>query len=115
MPLVLYDRPVDLPCGDVVFTCEVEVHEPLVVPEVQVDLASVVEHIDLPVFEQVHGTRVDVQVRIYLDGRHLDPPGLQKTSYGRCGNSLPESRDHPSADENQLHNESTGFFVHIRH
>jgi hypothetical protein len=59
-PLPLDDRPVHLPRGDVVVRGELDVQEPLVVPQVEVHLAPVREDVDLAVLGRVHGPCIDV-------------------------------------------------------
>ena len=112
-PLVLDDGPVDLPRGDVVVHSKMEVHEPLVVPEVEIHFPAVVQDIHLPVFERVHGPCVDVEVGVDLDGCHVDASRLEKTPYGRCGDPLSQSGYYSSADENQFHVKSTGTSLSI--
>jgi hypothetical protein len=49
-----------------VITCQADVEEPFIITKVQVDLSPVIEDINLSVLERVHGTSIDVQVRVYL-------------------------------------------------
>jgi hypothetical protein len=79
---------VDRTCGGVGITRQRLVYEPLVVPEVEVRLATVVGHEDLPVLEGVHGPRVDVYVRVELLDGHPEPPALQEAPKRRRGEAL---------------------------
>jgi hypothetical protein len=79
--LLLYDAPVHLPGGHDMVVRKAGVKEPLVVAEVEVRLAPVVEHEDLPVLEGVQRTRVEVEVGIDLHRGDIQPPRLQDTAY----------------------------------
>src|SRR5690606_7514994 len=72
---------VDLTGGDVRDTREVAVEEPLVVPDVEVGLGTVVGDEDLAVLEGVHGARIHIEVGIEL--LHRDPQAAR-------GEQLPE-------------------------
>ena len=56
-------RRVDLAGGDVRRLAQVDVEEPLVVPDVEVGLGAVVGHEDLAVLERVHRAGIDVEIR----------------------------------------------------
>ena len=88
-PLFLDHGAVHLPRRDVVVSREVHVEEPLVVPEIEVRLRSVVEDEDLPVLVGVHRARVHVQVRIDLHGADPQAAGFQKDTDRTRGDALP--------------------------
>ncbi len=67
-PLPPDDIAVHLPGGDVVIACEAHAQEALVILEIEISLAAVIEDVGLTMLEGVHGTGVDVQVRINLYG-----------------------------------------------
>mmetsp|Transcript_80334 Transcript_80334/g.194760 ORF Transcript_80334/g.194760 Transcript_80334/m.194760 type:complete len:390 (-) Transcript_80334:508-1677(-) len=80
LALLLEALLVDLAGGDVVVSREGDVVEALVIAEVEVGLAAVVEHEDLAVLERAHRACVDVQVRVDLDRRHAVARGLEQHS-----------------------------------
>src|SRR5207249_1450662 len=90
--LCLNDRPVDLPRRDVVIPGQIHIEEPLVIPEVQVDLRPAVEDEHLPVLVRVHRTGVHVQVGMDLDRTDLQSIRLQEDANGRSADALPEAR-----------------------
>ena len=64
--LALDDARVDLPGRHVRCLREVHIEEALVMSDVEVSLSAVVGHEDLAVLERVHGSRINVEVRIEL-------------------------------------------------
>src|SRR3989441_1313753 len=101
--LLLDDGAVDLSGRDVVVSGQVYVEDPLVVPEVEVHLGAVVEDEHLPVLVRVHRARIDVQVRVDLDRADLQAFRLQQDSDGRGADSLSESRQNATRDNDILH------------
>ncbi len=82
-PPLLFDHcPVYLPCGDVVVASEFGIKEPLVVAEIEIDLAAILQHKDLAVLERAHGSGIDIDIRIDLDRGHLVSLALQDSSDG---------------------------------
>jgi hypothetical protein len=81
---------------------EVLVREALVVAEVQVGLAPVVEHEDLTVLERVHRARVHVDVWIELLKRDPEAARLEEASEGGGGDPLAEARGDPAGHEDVL-------------
>ena len=65
-PLLFDHRLIDLPGRVVAVPGQRAAGEPFVVPQVQVGLAAVVQHVDLAVLIGTHRPRVDVDVRIQL-------------------------------------------------
>mmetsp|Transcript_49319 Transcript_49319/g.139212 ORF Transcript_49319/g.139212 Transcript_49319/m.139212 type:complete len:389 (+) Transcript_49319:226-1392(+) len=102
-PLALDDLLVNLPRGHAVARGERQAEKPLVVAEVQVCLAAVLEDVDLPVLEGAHGPRVDVQVRVDLDGGDPDAVRPQHDADGGDRRALPEARDRAAGDDDVLH------------
>ena len=72
-PLLVDDRLVDPPGGDVVLLGERAVDEPLVVSEVEIGLGPVVGHEHFAVLKRRHGTRVHIDVRVELLHRDVQP------------------------------------------
>jgi hypothetical protein len=96
------DGRVDLTGGDVGGLVEVDVEEPLVVPDVEVGLGAVVGDEHLAVLERVHRARVDVEVRVEL--LHHDPQttGGEQVAEARCGEALAERRHDAAGHEDVL-------------
>ena len=65
--LLLNHIRVNLASGDIVIAPERDVEEALVISEVEVDFATVIENEDLAVFERRHGSCIAVQVGVDLD------------------------------------------------
>ena len=67
--------------------------------KVQVGLCSIVGDEHLSMLDRIHGTRININIRIELLHRDLVPSCLQETSKG-CGcNTFAESGDNASRDE----------------
>ena len=96
------DLLVDRAGGGVRLLGERDVHEALVVPEVEVGLAAVVGDEHLAVLERVHRAGVDVDVRVELLHRDPQPPALQQPPERRGGQPLPEARRDASGHEDVL-------------
>ena len=96
------DGRVHLPGGDVGVAAEVDVEEALVVADVEVGLRAVVGDEDLAVLERVHGSRIDVQVRVEL--LHGDPETARLEQAAEAGGREPlaERRDDPAGHEDVL-------------
>ncbi len=84
------ERLVDRAGGDVAVARQRLVDEALVVAQVQVGLGAVVGHEDLAVLERAHGAGVDVEVRVELLDRHLQPAGLEQPAERSGGDALAE-------------------------
>mmetsp|Transcript_36984 Transcript_36984/g.78100 ORF Transcript_36984/g.78100 Transcript_36984/m.78100 type:complete len:288 (+) Transcript_36984:378-1241(+) len=97
------DLAVDLPGGDVVIAREGNGEEALVVPEVEVGFAAVVENVGFAVFEGAHGAGVDVEVGVDFDGGDAEAAALEHASHGRDGDALAEAGDDASCDYDVLH------------
>jgi hypothetical protein len=94
--LLADDRLVDLAGREIAVLGERRVREALVVPEVEVHLGAVVEHVDLAVLVGVHRARVDVDVRIELLHPHAQAAVLEDAAQARGGETLAE-RGHDAA------------------
>jgi hypothetical protein len=81
--LLLDDLAVDLARGDVVVARQGDVEVALVVAEVEVGLAAVVEHVHLAVLRRRHGAGVDVHVGVDLDGGDLEAEHLEQQARRR--------------------------------
>ena len=99
-PLLVDHRQVDLARGVVAPAREGRGGESLVVAEIEVGLAAVVEHVDLPVLIGAHRAGIDVDVGVEL--LHLDPQaaGLEQHAYRGAREPLAEGADDASGHEN---------------
>ena len=76
--------------------------EPLVMPQVEVGLRAVVEHVDLAVLVRAHRPGVDVDIRVELLEPDPQPALLEQHADRRAGQSLAQRADHPAGHENVL-------------
>jgi len=83
-------RRVHLTGGDVGRGPQVGVEEPLVVPDVEVGLGSVLGDVDLAVLERVHRPGVDVEVRVELLHRHPQAASLEQAAQAAGREALAE-------------------------
>ena len=63
--------PVHLAGGQVREFVQILVDEPLVMPQIQVGFRAVFRHVYLAVLVRAHGSRIHVDIRIQLLGRHF--------------------------------------------
>ena len=96
------DRQVDLPRRVVRVAGERTVRESLVVPQVQIGLAAVIQHIDFAVLVRTHGPRVDVDVRIELLHPHPQAALLQQHANRGAREALAQRTDHAAGHKNML-------------
>ena len=67
--------------------------------EIEVGLSTVIGNENFSVLDRVHGTRIDVDVRIeFLHGNFV-AAGFQKTSQGCSSDSLSETGNNTASDE----------------
>ena len=76
--LFLKNRPVDLPRRHIGIPIQTLVYEPLIMTQIQIGLRTVVRHIDFPVLDRVHRSRVNINIRIEFLHRDLISPCFQK-------------------------------------
>mmetsp|Transcript_28961 Transcript_28961/g.77895 ORF Transcript_28961/g.77895 Transcript_28961/m.77895 type:complete len:484 (-) Transcript_28961:587-2038(-) len=93
---------VDLASRHVIVPPEVEVDEPLIVPEVEIRLTAIVKDEHLPMLEGRHGARVHVDVGVNLDGRHPVARSLDQHAHGRGCHALADARHDASRDDHVL-------------
>src|SRR5512138_99371 len=105
-PLLFYDCAVDLSRGDIVFAGKLHVQEPLVVAEVEVDLATVLEDEDLAMLEWAHEASIDVDIGVYLDRCYAIAPVHEQPANRRRGYALAEPAHHSACDHNISHERS---------
>ena len=94
------DLRVHLAGGDVRRRGQIDVEEALVVTDVEVGLRAVVGHEDLAVLERIHGSRIDVEIRIQFLHRHAESARPEEAAEARSRQALPEGGNDASGDEN---------------
>ena len=75
--LLSYDGLVYFAGGDIMVSGESGIHEALIVPEIQVCLAAVVQDKHFAVLEGGHSSSIDIDVRVDLDARYAPTSGLE--------------------------------------
>mmetsp|Transcript_61132 Transcript_61132/g.146013 ORF Transcript_61132/g.146013 Transcript_61132/m.146013 type:complete len:357 (+) Transcript_61132:1083-2153(+) len=111
LALLLDDLLVHLARRDVVVRAQGDIEEAFIVAEIQVRLAAVVQHERLAVLEGRHGPRVNVEVRVDFDHRHLPAAALQQHRDRGRRDALPEPRHDPARHHHILHfADGTGAF-----
>src|SRR5690606_14491617 len=99
-PALLGDhRGVGLARRDVGRRTEVDVEEAFVVPDVEVGLRPVLGDEHLPVLERVHGSGIDVEVRVELLHGDREATSTQESTEARGGEALAERGGDASGDE----------------
>ncbi len=101
--LLVDDRLVDLARGDVVVPVQRDVQEPLVVAEIEVDLAAVVQHVHLPVLVGGEGAGVDVDVGVDLDAGDGHLALLEDDAHGGGDDALADAADDAAGHQHVLH------------
>ena len=97
---------VDLAARQVVAAAENAIGEALIMPEIQIGLGSIVEHIDLAMLVRAHRARVDVQIRVELAHGHTQPAALEQRAERSSGQSFAQRTDHAPGDKNGFHENS---------
>ena len=108
-PFLVDHREVDLAGRVVALASQRGGREPLVMAEIEIGLASVVEHVDLAVLVRAHRARIDVDVGIEF--LHADPQaaGLEKHADRGGGEALAERADDAAGHENMLGHGASSF------
>ena len=101
-PLFVDHREVDLPGGVVRVAVERRVGEALVVAQVEVGLAAVVQHVDLAVLVGAHRARIDVDIRVELLHADAKPALFEQHADGGAGQSFAQRADDAAGNENML-------------
>ena len=101
-PLPVQHRPVDLAGGHGAVAGQVLVHEPLVVPQVQIRLRAVVGDEHLAVLVGAHGARVHIDIGVQLLVSHPHAPLLQKSAQRRRADPLSQAGHHAARDKHIL-------------
>ena len=98
-PFLVDHREVDLPGGVIALARQRRGGETLVVTEVEIGLAPVVEDVDLAVLVGAHRPRIDVDVGIELLHPHSEAAGLEEHADRRARQPLAERTDDPAGHE----------------
>ena len=100
--LFVQDRPVYLTRGDIRVLRQVDVDETLIVTKVEVRLSTIVRDENLTMLIRAHRTRVDVDIRVKLLDRDLEPPALEQTAERCSRDALAQGRYNTTGNENIL-------------
>ena len=98
---------VDLAGREVVGLVHLRRDEALIVPEVQVRFRAVFRHEHFTVLEGRHRARVDIDVRIELDHRHLQTARFEDGRQRSGGDALPERGDNAAGHKYVLGHENS--------
>ena len=90
---------------------ELDIKEPLIIPKVEIYLASVPEHKHFPVLSRVHRACIDIQVGIDLDCGNPVAAVLQDAPDRSCGDPFPESAHHTAGNNDVLHTDLPDCFT----
>ncbi len=101
-PLLVDHGKIDLARGVVRVAVQRRVGEPLVVAQVEVGFAAVVQHVDFAVLIGAHRARIDVDIGIELLHADAEPALFQQHADRGAGQSLAQRADHPAGNENML-------------
>ncbi len=102
-PLLRDDVLVDLAGREAVESRKFPTREALVVPEVEVRLGAVLQHVHLAVLERAHRARIDVEVRVELLDADDEAAHFQQRAQRRRGQALAQRGNHASRDKNVFH------------
>ena len=97
------DRAVHFAGRDVMRGRELDVEETLVVTEIEIDFAPVLEDKDLAMLGRVHRPGIDIQVRVDFYGRHPVPPVFQDTSDRGGRDPFSQAAHNTTGDKNVFH------------
>ncbi|OPZ73014.1 MAG: hypothetical protein BWY82_01247 [Verrucomicrobia bacterium ADurb.Bin474] len=101
--LGLDDREIDLAGGDAGRAGTGDVHEALIVAEVEVGFGAIIQHIDFAVLEWIHGARIHVQVRIKLLDLDTLAPLFEESTQSRSSQPFSQGGNHSTGYEYVFH------------
>src|ERR1700757_4546318 len=90
---------IHLPGSNIGRSGQIAVQEPFVMADVEVGLGAVLGDEDLAVLKRVHRARVDIEVRVQLLHRDVQPAGGQQLAEAAGGQPLAERGSDAAADE----------------
>src|SRR5262249_46824958 len=92
IPFLLYHGKIHTARCHVILAGEVAVEEALVIAHVLIALRAVVQNKNLTVFGGVHSARVDVYIRIDLDGAYIETASLENFADGGGCDAFADTR-----------------------
>ena len=96
------DFRIHLAGGHIRRTGQIPVQEALIVADVEVGFGPVLGDEHLTVLERVHGSRINVEVRVEFLHGHLQSAGGQQLPETAGGQALAKRRDHATGDKDVL-------------
>ena len=96
------DFRIHLAGGHIRRTGQIPVQEALIVTDVEVGFGPVLGDEYLTVLERVHGSRINVEVRVEFLHGHLQSAGGQQLPETAGGQALAKRRDHATGDKDVL-------------
>jgi hypothetical protein len=100
---LLQNTPVYLTGGYVGILGKAFINETLVVAQIQISLCSIISDENFAVLNRIHGTRVNIDVRIKFLHGYFVSAGLKQTAQGRSGDTFSESGNDTAGDEDILY------------
>ena len=94
--------PVHLTRGDVAVLGQVDVDETLVMAQVEVCFRTIVGNEHFTMLIGAHRTRVNIDVRVELLNRNLEPAALQETAQRCRRDAFAQGRYHTTGNEDIL-------------
>ena len=92
------DLGIDLTGREVVVSSKVEIEEALVIAEVKINFATIVQNEDFTVLKRTHGSSIAVQIGVNFDRRNSQSGTLQENADATCSNTFAQSTEHAPAD-----------------
>ena len=80
-----------------------QIHHPLVVAQIEIRLAPVVQHVDLAVLVRAHEASVDVDVRVQFDGRDPKAMAAHQGADGRRRHAFAQGTANAAGDHDVFH------------
>ena len=78
--LFLQDTPVNLTCGHIGILCQTLIDKSFIVAKIQIGLCAVVCYKHFSMLYRIHGSRVNINIRIKFLHRHCIPSCFQQTA-----------------------------------
>ena len=100
--LLLQDGPVNLTRGNVGIFRQTFVDEALIMSKIQIGLGAVIGNKHFAVLYRIHGTRININIRIKLLHGNFVAACLQQTAQGSCGDAFSKARNYTASDKDVL-------------
>lgn len=114
MALAVYDRLIDASCRNTVVAGGADARKPLVVPQVEVGLETVLRHVALAVLVGVQRAWVYVDVGVELLDGDFVASCLQQLTYAGRNDALSQRGNDTACDENILGVHKTNLFYGLQ-